>query len=53
MVENGGGYTALDSRLLGYQSMVCDCVAKESQFPIPPNMDTMGMVLAGYCWSTV
>ena len=51
MVERGGGYSAVDSRLLGHQSMVCDCVVKESQFPIPPSMDTMGMVLVGYCWS--
>jgi hypothetical protein len=52
MVERGSGYSAVDSRLLGHQSMVCDCVVKESQFPIPPGMDTVGMVLVGYYWST-
>lgn len=51
MVERGGGHSALDSRLPGHQSMVCDCVVKESQFPIPPGMDTVGMVLVGYHWS--
>jgi len=53
MVKNSGGYSAVDSRLLGHQLMVCDCVVKESQFPIPPSMDTVGMVLAGYHWSAV
>jgi hypothetical protein len=33
--------------------MVCNCVAKESQFTIPPSMDTVGMVLDGYRWCTI
>lgn len=53
MVERGSGYSALDSRLLGHQSMVCDCVVKESQFPVPSVLDTVGMVLVGYHWSTI
>ena len=53
MVEGCGGHPTLDSRLPGSQLMVCDCVVKESQFPIPPSMATMGMVLDGYCWYTV
>ena len=53
MVERGSGHPALDSRLLGHQSMVCDCVVEESQFPVPSVLDTMGMVLDGYCWCTV
>ena len=52
MVKGCGGHPTLDSRLLGHQFVVCDCVAKESQFPIPPGMDTVGMVLVGYHWST-
>jgi hypothetical protein len=42
----------LDSRLLGCQSVVCDCVVEGTQFSIPPGMDTVGMVLVGYHWST-
>jgi hypothetical protein len=53
MVENGGGHPALDSCVFGHQLMVCDCVAKESQFPIPPSMDAVGMVLAGHRWCTI
>jgi hypothetical protein len=33
--------------------MVCDCVVEESQFPVPPVLDTMGMVLVGYYWSAI
>jgi hypothetical protein len=33
--------------------MVCDCVVKGAEFPIPPGMDTVGMVLVGYHWSTI
>jgi hypothetical protein len=32
--------------------MVCYCVVEESQFAIPHGMDTVGMVLVGYHWST-
>ena len=53
MVENSGGYSAVDSRLLGCQSMVCDCVVEATEFPVPFSMDTVGMVLDGHCWSAV
>jgi len=53
MVEGCGGYPTLDSRLLGCQSMVCDCVVEATEFPVPPSMATMGMVLDGDCWGTV
>jgi hypothetical protein len=33
--------------------MVCDCVVEGAEFPIPPGMATMGMVLVGYCWCTI
>ena len=33
--------------------MVCDCVVKESQFPIPSSVDTVDLVLVGYHWSTI
>jgi hypothetical protein len=52
MVEGCGGHPTLDSRLPSCQSMVCDCVAKESQFPISFELDTLGMVLVGYHWGT-
>jgi hypothetical protein len=50
MAERGGGHPALDSCIFGRQLVVCDCVVEESQFPIPPSMDTVGMVLVGYHW---
>ncbi len=53
MVERCGGHPTLDTRLLGHQSMVCDCVVEESQFPVPSVLDTVGMVLAGDRWCTV
>jgi hypothetical protein len=33
--------------------MVCDCVVKESQFPIPSGMASVGMVLAGDLWCAI
>ena len=52
MVKGCSGHPTLDSCLFGHQSMVCDCVVKESQFPVPSVLDTVGMVLVGYHWST-
>ena len=43
----------MDSRLLGCQSMVCDCVVKGAEFPIPPSMATVGMVLDGHRWCAI
>ena len=53
MVEGCGGHPTLDPRLLGHQSMVCDCVVEATEFPIPPSMDTVGMVLVGHRWCTI
>jgi len=53
VVEGCGGHSTLDSCLFGNQFMVCDCVVEESQFPVPPVLDTVGMVLDGYHWSTI
>ena len=53
MVEGCGGHPTLDSRLLGHQLMVCYCVVEATEFLIPPSMDTVGMVLVGYCWCTI
>ena len=53
MVERGSGYSALDSRLPSCQFMVCDCVVEGAEFPIPPGMATMDMVLVGDHWCAV
>ena len=53
MVKGCGGHPTLDSLLSGHRTMVRDCVVEESQFPIPPSMDTVGMVLVGDRWCTV
>ena len=53
MVKGCGGHSTLDSRLLGCQSMVCDCVVEATEFLVPPSMDTVGMVLVGYRWCTI
>jgi len=53
MVEGCGGYPTLDSCLLGHRIMVCDCVVEGAEFPIPPGMATVGMVLAGDRWCAV
>jgi len=43
----------LDSRLPGCQFMVCDCVVKESKLFLSHSMDTVDLVLVGYCWSSI
>ena len=53
MDEGCGGHATVDALLPGHQSMVCDCVVKESKFFIPSSMDTLDLVLAGYCWRAV
>ena len=53
MVEGCGGHSTLDSRLPSCQSMVCDCVVEATEFPIPPSMDTVGMVLVGDRWCAI
>ena len=53
MVEGCGGHPTLDPRLLGHQSMVCDCVVEATEFPIPPGMDAVGMVLVGHSWCAI
>ena len=53
MVEGCGGRPTLDTRLPGCQLMVCDCVVEGAEFPIPPSMATVGMVLAGDLWCTI
>ena len=53
MVKGCGGHPTLDTRLPGGQLMVCDCVVEGAEFPIPPSMATVGMVLVGYCWCSV
>ena len=53
MVKGCGGHPTLDSCLPGCQLMVCDGVAKGAEFPIPPSMDTVGMVLDGHRWCTI
>ena len=53
MVEGCGGHPTLDSCLLGHRIMVCDCVVEGAEFPIPPGMATVGMVLAGDRWCTI
>ena len=50
MVEGCGGHTALDPRLPGCQSMVCDCVVEGAEFFIPSSMDSMDLVLVGDLW---
>jgi hypothetical protein len=52
MVKDCGGRPALDSLLFGYCIVVRYCVAEESQFPISFELDTVGLVLVGYHWST-
>ena len=53
MVKGCGGHSTMDALFSRHRTMVCDCVAKESQFLIPSSMDTVGMVLVGYCWCTI
>ena len=52
MVKGCGGHPTLDTRLPGRQLMVCDCVVEGAEFPIPPGVATVGMVLAGHRWCT-
>ena len=47
MVENGGGYSTLDSCLFGHQLMVCDCVVEGTELFVSHSMATVGMVLSG------
>ena len=53
MVKGCGGHSTVDTLLPGYLTMVCDCVVKESQFPISFCLATMDLVLAGYHWGTI
>ena len=53
MVEGCGGHPTVDTRLPSRQPMVCDCVVEGAEFPVPPSMATVGMVLAGDHWSAV
>ncbi len=53
MVEGCGGHPTLDPRLTSCQLMVCDCVVEGAEFPVPPGMASMGMVLVGDRWCAV
>ena len=53
MVEGCGGHPTLDTRLPGHRIMVCYCVVEATEFPVPPSMATVGMVLVGDLWCAV
>lgn len=42
----------MDALLPGHRIMVRDCVVEGTQCPVPPVMDTVGMVLVGDRWLT-
>jgi len=42
----------MDALLPGHRTMVRDCVVEGTQCPVPSVLDTVDMVLVGYCWLT-
>jgi len=43
----------MDALLPGHRTMVRDCVVEGSQHLVPLRLDTVDMVLVGYCWCTI